>query len=69
TARLWTRRLRPMRAVSGVVGMGAGLVGLLVSYHCHLAAGPSIILTCSVLYILSLLASPAGIRAGNSLSL
>ena len=69
TARLWTRRLLPMMALSALVGMVAGLVGLLVSYHFQLAAGPSIILTCSVLYLFSLVASPAGIRAGNSLSL
>ncbi|MCE2565187.1 metal ABC transporter permease [Komagataeibacter sp. FNDCF1] len=66
TARLWTRRLLPMMALSATVGMVAGLVGLLVSYHFQLAAGPSIILTCSVLYVLSLLASPTGIRAGRS---
>ncbi|KAB8123740.1 metal ABC transporter permease [Komagataeibacter medellinensis] len=69
TARLWTRRLLPMMALSAMVGVMAGLVGLLVSYHFQLAAGPTIILTCSVLYIFSLLASPTGIRAGAGLSL
>lgn len=69
TARLWTRRLLPMMALSAMVGVVAGLVGLLVSYHFQLAAGPTIILTCSVLYVFSLLASPTGIRAGAGLSL
>ncbi|GAN95096.1 ABC transporter Mn2+/Zn2+ permease [Komagataeibacter europaeus NBRC 3261] len=65
TARLWTRRLLPMMVLSAATGMAAGLIGLLVSYHYRLAAGPSIILTCSVLYILSLVMSPAGLRAGR----
>lgn len=68
TARLWTRRLLPMMALSAAVGMAAGLTGLLVSYHFSLAAGPSIILTCSILYVVSLLASPTGLRAGRGAS-
>ncbi|MCE2575607.1 metal ABC transporter permease [Komagataeibacter sp. FNDCR2] len=68
TARLWTRRLLPMMVLSAAVGMVAGLTGLLVSYHFRLAAGPSIILTCSVLYVLSLVTSPAGLRAGRGSS-
>ncbi|MFT8897675.1 MAG: metal ABC transporter permease [Acetobacter sp.] len=62
TARLWTRRLLPMMAVSACVGMAAGYIGLVVSYYFQLAAGPCIILTCSTAYVVSLLASPAGIR-------
>lgn len=63
TARLWTRRLLPMMAVSACVGMAAGYMGLVVSYYFRLAAGPCIILTCSAAYVFSLLASPTGIRA------
>ncbi|WP_130731226.1 metal ABC transporter permease [Komagataeibacter xylinus] len=68
TARLWTRRLVPMMALSATVGMLAGYTGLLVSYHFRLAAGPCIILTCSAAYLFSLITSPAGIRAGGGSS-
>lgn len=61
TARLWTRRLWTMMGMASAVATLSGLGGLLVSFHYRMASGPTIILTCSLFYILSLLLGPAGV--------
>lgn len=59
-AQLWARTLPMMIAVAVVVACMSGLIGLLVSYHLRFASGPTIILTASTNYGLSLLIGPSG---------
>lgn len=59
-ARLWARTLPAMVLLSIGVACFSGLVGLLVSFHLHLASGPAIVLTSSLLFVLSLLLGPKG---------
>ncbi len=59
-AQLWVRTLPAMLAVAAVTAAMSGLVGLLASFHLGLASGPTIILTASVIYGLSLLFGPSG---------
>ena len=37
------------------IGIGAGLAGLLVSYHAELPTGPCIVLACGLVYVVSVL--------------
>lgn len=60
TAQLWARTLPVMVAIAAVTAALSGLVGLLASYHLRFASGPTIILTASVFYGVSLLVGPAG---------
>ena len=60
TARFWTRDITHMIAIAVVTGATSGLVGLLLSFHAGLPAGPSIILTAGVLYIGSVVVGPVG---------
>lgn len=59
-AQLWAKTLPMMFVVAGATAMASGYIGLVVSYHLAFASGPSIILTASVLYGLSLLLGPSG---------
>jgi zinc/manganese transport system permease protein len=59
-AQLWAQRLPVMALVAALSASLSGFVGLLVSYHMSFASGPTIILTASLIYIASLLVSPAG---------
>lgn len=59
-AQLWARSLPVMFAVAAGSAAISGFVGLLLSYHLRFASGPTIILTASLLYGLSLIFSPAG---------
>lgn len=59
-AQLWARTLPAMVAIAAAAATLSGLIGLLASYHLRFASGPTIILTASVLYGVSLLAGPAG---------
>lgn len=43
-----------MIALSSLFGLVSCVIGLLVSYHGNLAAGPAIILVAGALYVLSL---------------
>ncbi|MBE7618191.1 metal ABC transporter permease, partial [Komagataeibacter sp. FXV2] len=63
TARLWTRRLWVMMTLSATIAALSGLGGLLVSFHCRMASGPTIILTCSLFYGVSLLLAPMGLAS------
>jgi zinc/manganese transport system permease protein len=60
-ARFWTARVETMCAVAVVIGMAAGVAGLLISYHFALPSGPSIILIAGVFYLMSLLFGRRGI--------
>ncbi|SEG18672.1 metal ABC transporter permease [Marinobacterium lutimaris] len=59
-AQLWARTLPGMFAVAAGCASLSGLIGLLASYHLSTASGPSIILTASLIYALSLIFSPCG---------
>ncbi|WP_115718428.1 metal ABC transporter permease [Gallaecimonas mangrovi] len=58
-AQLWARTLPAIFAIATVSAAVSGFVGLLLSYHLGFASGPTIILTASVIYSLSLLLSPS----------
>lgn len=61
SARLWTRTLPRMLAVTSGGAFLSGAVGLLVSFHVDLPAGPAIIFAAGLLYGLSLVAAPNGL--------
>ncbi len=61
SARLWTRRLWVMMTLAAAIAALSGLGGLLLSFHCRMASGPTIILTCSLFYIFSLVLAPMGL--------
>ena len=60
TARFWTRDITAMILVAVLIGALSGYVGLLLSFHAGVAAGPAIILVAGALYIGSVLAGPVG---------
>lgn len=64
-AQLWARTLPTMLLIAASAGAVSGLVGLLVSYHLGFASGPTIILTASVIYAVSLLTGPCGARRSS----
>lgn len=59
-ARLWARTLPGMFVVAGAAAVVSGYVGLIVSFHLGFASGPTIILTATAIYAVSLLAGPSG---------
>ncbi|MBF0260338.1 MAG: metal ABC transporter permease [Magnetococcales bacterium] len=60
-ARLWTRTLTGMVLVAMGVAWSSGYLGLLISFHAQLASGPTIVLTASVQFLLSLVLAPGGV--------
>jgi zinc/manganese transport system permease protein len=50
-ARFWTRDITTMIVIAIGCGAASGLVGLLLSFHAGLPAGPAVILTAGVLYL------------------
>jgi manganese/iron transport system permease protein len=58
TARLLTDRLYTMFALSILIAITSGVVGLYVSFHWSVAAGGSIVLTATVLFIIAFIAAP-----------
>jgi len=59
-ARFWTADVSLMIVVATGIGLAASLVGLLVSYHAELPAGPAIVLAAGAAYIVSLVFGRAG---------
>lgn len=57
-ARLLSDRLGRMMALSVLVAVASGLVGLLISYHADTAAGATIVLTATGAFGLALVAAP-----------
>jgi zinc/manganese transport system permease protein len=60
SARLWCHDLMPLIGLSTLMGLISGYTGLVFSYHYNLPAGPSIILSAGVIYVLSLLIGAQG---------
>lgn len=54
TARFWCRRIDGIVIAAILFALGAGYVGLLLSYHANLPSGPAIVLTAGACYILSI---------------
>jgi zinc/manganese transport system permease protein len=59
-ARFWTRDVTALIAVATLIGAVSGVLGLLLSYHQGLPAGPSIILMAGGAYVLSMLFGTQG---------
>jgi len=60
SARLWTHNMSGMIALAALFGVIGAYVGLLASYFWGLPSGPLIILACGGIYVVSLVAGPAG---------
>jgi zinc/manganese transport system permease protein len=61
-ARLWVRQLPGMLMLAGVLSAIGSTVGLVLSYRYELATGPAIVLSLGVVYIVSVLVAPRGLR-------
>jgi zinc/manganese transport system permease protein len=59
-ARFWAADLWSLAAVSALIALVSGYVGLLLSFHFDLPSGPAIVLTAGAVYVLSLAAGPLG---------
>jgi zinc/manganese transport system permease protein len=64
-ARLWVRELPGMLMLAGVLSALGSTVGLVMSYRYELATGPAIVLSLGVVYIVSVLVAPRGLRWGS----
>lgn len=60
TARLWVDEIVALILTAVVVAFAGSLIGLLLSYHLNLPAGPAIVLTLGGLYLLSMAVAPLG---------
>lgn len=54
-ARFWAQSLIGMIAIALVAGCLSSVIGILLSYHFNLPTGPTIILSCGIIYLLSVL--------------
>ncbi|AFX99246.1 ABC 3 transport family protein [Candidatus Endolissoclinum faulkneri L2] len=61
-AKLWARTLPVMALIAAVSAVTSGFFGLLASYHLGFASGPSIIISASLIYAVSLIIGPYGTR-------
>ena len=59
-AQLWARSLSMLVIIATSVAAISGYIGLIISFHFGFASGPSIVLTASAFYVLSLLFGPSG---------
>jgi zinc/manganese transport system permease protein len=59
-ARFWSAEITVMTVWATLIGILSGVVGLLLSFHAELPAGPAIILTAGGIYLVSLVAGPEG---------
>ncbi|MBN8950449.1 MULTISPECIES: metal ABC transporter permease [unclassified Rhizobium] len=60
-AQLWSRSLPSMMAIATGTAAASGYVGLIASYHLEFASGPTIIITASLIYGISILFAPSGL--------
>lgn len=58
-SQLWARTLPVMVVIAAGTAIVSGLVGLLISFHFGFASGPTIILTASLIYGVSLFIGPS----------
>ncbi|NLH80898.1 MAG: metal ABC transporter permease [Phyllobacteriaceae bacterium] len=64
-ARLWVDDLTALVATASGIGVASAVVGLLVSYHLSLPAGPAIVLTAGAIWFASLALGRRGLLAGR----
>lgn len=57
-ARFWTRDLNVMLVIATGVALGAGIAGLLLSYHFSLPTGPAMILALGAAFVVSVVLGP-----------
>ena len=67
-ARFWVREVGRLIALAVLIALVGSLAGLLASYHLGLAAGPAIVLSIGLLYLLSLLGGPRGVLTARLLA-
>ena len=60
SARLWSQSIGKMLAISVLIALISGVIGLLMSFHFEWASGPAIIFVAGVIYLLSLLLGSIG---------
>lgn len=65
-ARFWSDSLIGMMAVSTLVAMLSGFIGLTLSFHFSVASGPAIVLSASGFYFLSLIFGRSGLLRRKS---
>ena len=58
--RFWARDVTLMIGIAVASGIAAGFIGLLLSFHTGVPAGPAIILVAGVIYVFSVLFGPVG---------
>lgn len=58
TASLFTRNLPAMMGIGAFIGALSGVVGLYLSYYVSIASGPAIVLVCTGMFVVALLAAP-----------
>jgi len=54
-ARFWSRQILPLVALSSLLALLSGYLGLLASFHLDLPSGPAIVLTAALLYVGSMM--------------
>ena len=59
-SRFWSAEITLMIAIATLIGILSGIGGLLLSFYAELPAGPAIILTAGVAYLVSLAFGPEG---------
>jgi zinc/manganese transport system permease protein len=59
-ARFWSAEVWSMAAVSALIALVSGYVGLLLSFYVDLPSGPCIVLTAGVIYVVSMMAGRRG---------
>lgn len=59
-ARLWVCNIGPLLLIAVLIAIIGSFLGLLLSYHANLPAGPAIVLTLGGSYLLSLAVGPLG---------
>jgi zinc/manganese transport system permease protein len=60
-AQLWSRSLPQMMVIATVSAAASGYIGLVASYQLEFASGPTIIITASLIYGVSILFGPSGV--------
>jgi manganese/iron transport system permease protein len=68
TARLLTDRLGRMMLMSTAIAAASGVAGLLISYHANTAAGGTVVLTATAIFLLALALAPTHGLLGNYLN-
>ena len=68
TASFLTRRLPSMMAVSAVIGVFSGVVGVYASYYLNIPSGPSVVLVATLIFLVVLVAAAVRERRGVPVS-